>query len=132
MNKKYEQETKHQNSSGMEESSFVLENKTDSHLKELDELYPLFREIRQKPPKPGMAQWEKQRTRLMKKITESRSKSLQTIKDKLTTTDSVVCKLVFYFAILLAAALIAASAWFIYQEISLQTAALDFIRTFSC
>ena len=99
-----------------EESKLVLSCENNKKTRELGKLGDILCAIKRPQVKPTMGQWEKARSVLMKEIRDSRGNYLTTLKDQLIATDSLVCRLLFYLALLAALTLLAASAFFLYQE----------------
>jgi hypothetical protein len=101
-----------------EESQFIVPREKQSICKELEDLGPLFHKINTAPEYPSWAQIEKAKSRLMAEINRSRGNFISTIKDRLTATDSLVFRCVFYLALIVVLTLLAAGAFFVYQHLT--------------
>jgi len=105
-----------------EESQFIVPCEKNPICKEMGKLGPLFAAVKTPPRTPSWSQLEKARNNLMSRIQNSRCEIITTLKDKLTATDSLRVRLLFYLALIIALAILAASAFFIYQSLTLETA----------
>ena len=85
--------------------------------KELGELGPLFQAIRTPVQEPNWAQVEKTRNKLMNRIENSRCDFLTTLKDKLSTTDSLCVRVFVYVILIIALAILAVSAFFVFEAL---------------
>lgn len=105
-----------------EESQFVVPCEKNPICKELENLGTVFSAVKTLPTKPSWAQLEKARNNLMTSVQNSRGNLITTLKDKLTATDSLLVRALFYLALIIALAILAASAFFIYQALTLESA----------
>ena len=105
-----------------EESQFVVPCEKNPICKEMGKLGPLFAAVKTPPKTPSWAQLEKARNNLMIQVQSHRCDIITTLKDKLTATDSLLVRLLFYLALIMALAILAASAFFIYQALTLEPA----------
>jgi hypothetical protein len=99
-----------------EESHVVISQKKNQEHAELGEMGVLFEAYKEKKKEPSSGQWEKSRMQLMEEIRQSNENTLTTLKDKLSTTDSLLVKSLIYAAIIIAALIFAAAAFFVFQE----------------
>ncbi|MBN1901576.1 hypothetical protein JW926_09670 [Candidatus Sumerlaeota bacterium] len=101
-----------------EESRFVVHSEKQSLYRELEELGPLFDKIKTTPEFPSWSQLEKSKSQLMEEINRSRGNFITTLKDRMTATDSLLSRCVFYLALIIILALAAAGAFFVFQHLT--------------
>lgn len=118
MEKKSNHEFENIESPQKEESQFILPRDKQSICKELGELGPLFHKIKSNPEYPSWAQIEKAKTHLLEEINQSRGNFITTMKDRLISTDSLTTKCVIYLVLIIILAILAAGAFFIFQQLA--------------
>jgi hypothetical protein len=105
-----------------EESQYVVPCEKNPICKEMGKLGPLFAAAKTPPKSPSWSQREKAWNNLITQIQNSRCDIITTLKDKLTATDSLLVRLLFYLALISALAILAASAFIVYQALTLEPA----------
>jgi hypothetical protein len=101
-----------------EESQFIVPREKQSICKELGELGPVFHKIKSTPEYPSWAQMEKAKSRLLDEIKRSRGSFITTIKDRISSTDSLAAKCIFYLALIVILTILAAGAFFVFQHLT--------------
>ena len=105
-----------------EESQYILHNKKESTYKELGEVGKILKAIAVEAEKPSLGQWEKQRSRLMDQIRNGEGHWFTTLKDKCTTTDSLIHRIMICVLIIVIMAALALGALLVVQELLLSPA----------
>ncbi len=121
MNKNTHQELKKTAHPVKEESEIVVPSETKLQADELGEFALLLSEIKTPMKEPNTEQWDKARVDLMSQIEKQKEDFLTTFKDKFTATDSVLCRLIVYIALILVLVILAVAGFFIYQELTVST-----------